>query len=152
MPKVKIVGLPRVKILDLPKAKLGLNTDTTTTLNLIVSTTTTISTTIEEQRDINGCIIGKEQWSVADNMCMPIDGGYDSKQDEEKNKPAVPVTNSSGEEVGGPASNGSTTTTTISTNVYVPGVCPKHWHKDKNGNCVPDKRGINTVKIGRAHV
>ena len=172
MPKVKIVGMPTVRIVDLPKALLGLEVDDTTTMDpaeagfnaflqpgehknianaSYPSTPTTSATNIsavtDKPRDINNCIIGEEQYDLATGVCVPIDGGYSSKQDEQKNQPAIPVTNSSGQTVGGPASTGKTGpgTGVNPSQVVKPGECAKGWHKDSKGNCVPDKKGIQAV-------
>jgi hypothetical protein len=167
MPKVKIVGMPTVRIVDIPKAAFGLEIDdTTTTMNPAeagfntflqpgehknvatptfgAAPTTMSPAGVDKPRDINGCIIGEEQYDLATGVCVPIEGGYDSKQDEQKNQPSIPVTNSSGQTVGGPASTGKTgpgTGVNPSQTVEARD-CAKGWHKDSKGNCVPDKKGI----------
>jgi hypothetical protein len=144
MPKVKIVGMPTVRIVDLPKALLGLEVDDTTTMDPALSST---QAPADKPRDINNCIIGEEQYDLATGVCVPIDGGYDSKQDEQKNQPAIPVTNSSGQTVGGPASTGKTGpgTGVNPSQIVKPGECAKGLYKDSKGNCVPDKKGIQAV-------
>lgn len=103
----------------------------------------------DKPRDINGCIIGEEQYDLASGICVPIEGGYDSKQDEQKNKPAVPVTNSSGQTVGGPASTGKTgpgTGVNPNTDIVVKaGDCPKGYKKNSKGECVKQKTIIEGV-------
>ena len=83
MPKVKIVGMPTVRIVDLPKALLGLEVDDTTTMDPALSSTQAPAVT-DKPRDINNCIIGEEQYDLATGVCVPIDGGYSSKQDNKR--------------------------------------------------------------------
>ena len=141
MPKVKITGMPTVRIVDLPKALLGLEV-TTTTMNPVET---------DKPRDINNCIIGEEIYDVASGVCQPIEGGYDPTQDEQKNQPAIPVTNSSGQTVGRFASTGKTglgtgvnpnETPEVTTKT---GDCGIGYYKNRDGKCVPNKKGIEFV-------
>ena len=137
MPKVKIVGMPTVRIVDVPKAVLGLE----------VNDTTTMAPVADKPRDINGCIIGEEIYDLATGICQPIEGGYNPKQDEQKNQPAIPVTNSSGETVGGPASTSKTGpgTGVNPSQIVKPGDCAKGWYKNSKGECVPEKKLIQPI-------
>lgn len=141
MPKVKITGMPTVRIVDLPKALLGLEV-TTTTMNPVET---------DKPRDINNCIIGEEIYDLASGVCQPIEGGYNPTQDEQKNQPAIPITNSSGQTVGGPASTGKTgpgtgvnpnETPKVTTKT---GDCGIGYYKNRDGKCVPIKKGIQFV-------
>jgi len=131
MPKVKITGLPKVKIVDIPKAVLGMQVTDTTTASPNTS------------MDINGCVIGQEIWSEADQRCMPIEGGYDPSQDANKGTPITGTTNASGQAVGGTGAVQQPFHNTDGANVPDK-QCPPHHHKDpKTGYCVHDKRKID---------
>lgn len=131
MPKIKITGMPKVKILALPKAAFGGQqcppgeiwdeiTQTCVFDNTYSYNQTTNTTTNNEP------YVGQE---------------YDPTQDYQKNQPALAVINSSGQKVGGVASDGKTGPGT-GVNPAKSNECPNGWHKNKEGKCTPNKTGI----------
>lgn len=128
--------MPKVKIVSVPRYFAGGPYDITTT------TTMPIAPVLQqEERDFYGCIIGKEQWSDADQMCMPIEGGYNPRADQNKNQPIIPVLNTAGQTVGGPGS--TQRPPAVGTDIELK--CPDGYVKNKKGQCVPKGRTLRTI-------
>jgi hypothetical protein len=107
--------MPKIKILNLPKYVLGGPDD---------------------------CQEGYV-WDESLQQCV-VDYGYNPSQENQKNQPAIPVVNQSGQTVGGPASTGKTGPGTGVNPSYTVAAkdCPPGYVKNQKGQCVVKKTGV----------